>query len=57
MFLSGILFDIPDATTTLADIGSWSLPIFDEFKDLLWPFIGVAIVVMIFVAIMKVLKH
>jgi len=34
MFLVGVLATLPSATSTLAQVGAWSSPIFDE----LWPF-------------------
>jgi len=30
----GVLFDMPDATSTFSSIGEWSKPIFNEF----WPY-------------------
>lgn len=47
---------MPDATTTLANIGEWSLPIFDEFKDFLWPIIGIGLVMLIVGVAIKIFR-
>jgi len=39
------LFDIGSPSTWLAEIGAWSLPIFDELKPLLY--MGVAIILLL----------
>jgi len=35
----GVLFTVPDATTSLASISEWSSPLFTEF----WPYAMIAI--------------
>lgn len=55
--LFGTLFTIPDATTTLSDVGAWSGPLFTD----LWPLVmmigGIALALGIAFSIIRAIKH
>lgn len=57
LYLASVLFDIPSASQVLASTGDWSLPIFEEFQDLLWPIIGVGLVVLVFGLVIKLFQR
>ncbi len=56
MFLPGILFHFPSVTEFISSTGAWSSAIFDEFSSLLYPILGVGIVVLLIGVVIKIFK-
>jgi len=53
----GVLITLPSASTTLAGIGAYSSPLFDEFLPVIYLVMGILIPVMVTVLIISIVQH
>lgn len=54
---AGTLFTMPDATTTLAAVGAWSSPVFNDFLPLIEMVLGILIVAFIIFILIRAFMH
>jgi len=55
--IAGVLFTLPAASTSLAAIGEYSSPMFDEFLPLVYLVLGILIPVLVATIIISIVRH
>jgi len=53
----GVLFTLPDASSTYAAIGAYSSPLFSEFLPLIYLIAGVGIPVLLIALLVRLFMH